>query len=96
MRFLILRNDKTGWGFHYEKQSYYLALMAAVSPDLEKQGIFCRSFCYREYSEQQELSFLNRLNVCSKNLKQKNRLSLWDSLFLYLESEIIYSNTFFF
>jgi len=38
-----------------------LALMEAASPDLEKQGFFAVVFVNREYSGQQESSFLKSL-----------------------------------
>jgi len=40
--------------FPKTKPSFPLALMGAVSPDLEKQGFFAVVFVNREYSGQQE------------------------------------------
>jgi hypothetical protein len=58
--------------WYYENHSRLVALMAAASPDLEKQGFLAVVFVIREYSVQQEGTFLKTESF----LLLKSKLSL--------------------
>lgn len=49
--------------YYYENHSRLVALMEAVSPELEKQGILAVVFIKREFSGQQEGTFLKTESV---------------------------------